>query len=181
VHLNCYLSAQDLLKTAMKEKLRDRQFNSFIPFEIRRCNLQSLKLKCAAAIDSVGETSGRPLLSVPPFRYDNSYYCIRVVAWASVLKLKYFTKLGQLTLEFSGVMFRPGGGAAISARCYRWRYVAGLRCSLYGNPPFSDGCRQGLVTSACSDIRLNLPLKDSIKLLSVGLPGREKSNTTPFW
>lgn len=26
----------------------------------------------------------------------------------------------------------------------------------------------------------NLPLKDSIKALSVGLPGREKSRTTPF-
>jgi hypothetical protein len=70
---------------------------------------------------------------------------------------------------------------AISARCYRSRYVAGLRCSLYANPPFSDGCRQGLVTSALfRHSLLNLPLKDSIELFCRGLARPRKIQRDTF-
>ena len=89
--------------------------------------------------------------------------------------------------RFSGVRLMADGCAmnhssAISAAYCRSRCEDELRCSLYANPPFSAGRRQGVRNQwAFRHSPRNLPLKDSMKALSVGLPGREKSSTTPFW
>jgi hypothetical protein len=74
------------------------------------------------------------------------------------LGLKRPPNLGQPALEISGVRLMSAWApmshsTAISAPCCRSRYVVGLRCSLYANPPFSAVRRQGSGTNACSSIR----------------------------
>jgi hypothetical protein len=71
--------------------------------------------------------------------------------------VKRSPNLGQPALEFSGFRLMPAGApmshsTAISAPCCRSRYVAGLRCSLYANPPFSAVRRQGSGTNGRSGI-----------------------------
>jgi hypothetical protein len=100
--------------------------------------------------------------------------------------LKCCPKLGQRALEFSGVWAHAGGGAD---EPFNSDIGALLPIALWGRTSFSLYANR-IFCRASSRLRnqcvfrhslLNLPLKDSMKLLSVGLPGREKSSTTPLW
>jgi hypothetical protein len=98
--------------------------------------------------------------------------------------MKRSPKLGQPVLEFSGIRLMPVGApmshsTAISAPDCQSRshfivvstpILHFLACVVKAQKPMR-------VQAFGSE----LALKDSMKLLSVGLPSREKSNTTPFW
>lgn len=94
-------------------------------------------------------------------------------------------KLGQPALEFSGVRAHTGGGAD---EPFNSDIGALLPIALCGRTSLSSLRQSSSFTRASSGLMnqcvfkhsaRSLPLNDSIKLLSVGLPGREKSRMTP--